>query len=156
MQSLMRQQELLERLAYAVAGPRTDDWELLEYRSAQVLDHHEEAVYVRTPGAEPTVEAPPAATATLARELRSVMYQPGGGTWFSATITLERAGDTSADFNYDDEPVWQASPAPEVYAQDLASYSRREDAVPDWLRERVAGVDVPAPAAKSSWWRRGR
>jgi hypothetical protein len=65
-------------------------------------------------------------------ELRRVMYQPGKGTWLTATITVTADGHFATDFDYDTEPAWSTPVDEEIYAADLAGFPR--DDVPDWMR----------------------
>jgi hypothetical protein len=74
----------------------------------------------------------------LAKQLREAMYRPGAGTWFKAAMTVTRAGSMDVDFNYDDEPDWDAPIDPHMYVQDLQKFPREDAAIPKWLHDRLA------------------
>lgn len=82
--------------------------------------------------------SPPDQVDDIAGELRSAMYRPGAGTWFSAVITVTVRGSMDADFNYDDEPDWLRPVEPIWYVRDLERFPRDEAAMPTWLRAEVS------------------
>ncbi|MFC6159872.1 antitoxin YezG family protein [Kribbella jiaozuonensis] len=65
-------------------------------------------------------------------ELRRSMYQPGKGTWLTATISVTADGHFSTDFDYDHQPAWSIPVDEGIYAADLAEFPR--DDVPGWMR----------------------
>ncbi|WIA95335.1 hypothetical protein [Curtobacterium sp. MCBA15_004] len=87
----------------------------------------------------------------LWEELREVMNEPDRGTWFSATLDLDRA-DGSAAFSYNhDERIWfdrlipdldpadlhLTVPLDESWADELRRHPRSPEYVPAWLRALV-------------------
>lgn len=88
-----------------------------------------------------SVRVPRAASNSIVR-LRREMYQTGRGTWLSATFAVNSQGGVNADFNYDVEPPWSAPINPELYIQEIATFPRLPDAVPDWLKRRVADSET--------------
>lgn len=80
--------------------------------------------------------------------LRDVMYQPGEGTWYSASVSVSRSRQVSADFNYDTEPHWETGISPILYAQDVEKYPRDDANIPGWLQQRLTEADSVGPPDK--------
>ena len=73
----------------------------------------------------------------LSAELRSLMYQPGVGTWFTFTVDITPDGQATSSFDYDNEPdIPIADPA--VYITDQEKFPRDREHQPAWYRERLA------------------
>ena len=70
--------------------------------------------------------------------LRSLMYKPGGGTWYSMVITITNEGKADFRFDYEHEPVWLSPVDPSIWAKDQAAFPRDYENQPEWLRERLA------------------
>ena len=62
----------------------------------------------------------------LAAQLRSAMYRPGAGTWFTAELTVTSAASMDAHFDYDNEPEWDA-PVPPPYTGKTSPNSRETE-----------------------------
>ena len=50
-----------------------------------------------------------------------------------------------ADYNYDELPQWNTTPASSLYTNDLIKYPRDPDKMPDWLVERVTRAQDEYP-----------
>jgi hypothetical protein len=74
------------------------------------------------------------------RKLRAASYRDGSGTWFGLRLTVLPDGTAKAEYNYDDEPEWDAPVDPVVYVNDLKKFPRDEEHQPEWLRQKVAAV----------------
>jgi hypothetical protein len=72
------------------------------------------------------------------RRLREAMYRPGAGAWFSARFTVTSEGTATAEFNYDDEPEWDAPVDPIAYLTDQDKFPRNEKNQPEWLKNALA------------------
>ncbi|WP_409490542.1 hypothetical protein [Amycolatopsis sp. cmx-11-12] len=72
------------------------------------------------------------------RELRNRMYEPGRGTWFSATLVLTSGVAPEFTFNFDEDPKWWPPLHPTTFTRDLETFPRDEEHVPPWLRNLVA------------------
>ncbi|MEU3019855.1 MULTISPECIES: hypothetical protein [unclassified Nocardiopsis] len=72
------------------------------------------------------------------RELRSGMWAPGRGTWFSARYLLTPPSSFSVTYNFDRE-VEFSRPRPDSvdYYEDLLEHPRSPENTPVWLRERI-------------------
>ena len=68
-------------------------------------------------------------------ELKSEMYRPGGGTWFGVVVSVAPGGTLAVDLNYDEPTGHDFAIA--SWRQELETYPRSPDAVPQWLTERV-------------------
>lgn len=70
--------------------------------------------------------------------LRSTMYQPGRGTWFSANFILTPPGSFRVEYNYDTE-VEFSQPQPDNidYREDFDIFPRDPEHIPDWLQEKL-------------------
>ncbi|MGW6442234.1 hypothetical protein [Lentzea sp. NPDC055074] len=76
-------------------------------------------------------------------ELRSEMYVPQRGTWFSARFVLTGENEPEVRFNYDDDPQWFPDIPSWIFARDLATFPRADEHVPGWLRERLDVLPRP-------------
>lgn len=72
------------------------------------------------------------------RDLRSATYREGAGTWFSAKVSVTAQGAVSAEYNYDDEPEWDAPVDAVAYLTDLERFPRDEANQPEWLKAKLA------------------
>ncbi|WP_415855654.1 hypothetical protein [Sinomonas sp. G460-2] len=72
------------------------------------------------------------------KDLRSACYRENEGTWFSARIEVAEFGNLAAEFNYDDEPEWDAPPDPVAYVNDFEVFPRDEAHQPEWLKKQLA------------------
>ncbi|MFC4560965.1 hypothetical protein ACFO4E_03735 [Nocardiopsis mangrovi] len=73
-----------------------------------------------------------------AKLLKVEMYQEGKGAWLAMSISVTRPGDFKAEFHYEKElGVHPISPSPENHAFELGKFPRDDDAISDWLREKL-------------------
>jgi nicrotizing toxin Mtb-like protein len=82
--------------------------------------------------------------ATLFGRLRGGMYRDGRGTWFNARYQLDHPSSYNLEYNRD-EPVWNLAPPPQAYSDELRSFPRTEDNVPEWLIRRMSGLGPEQP-----------
>lgn len=101
-------------------------------------------------GSTPDITPPKELNVILAK-LRTLLYEPGRGTWFSARISMNPPGRIFYNYNLDYEPVLTEPMAPEHYAEDLKMFPRDEEHMPGWLRAKlaVAGSAENADSAKN-------
>lgn len=71
-------------------------------------------------------------------DLRTEMYQPGVGAWFTANLEIHPPCRYTIEFDYDSEPVFVPPLVPATFVEDLAAFPRDEAHIPGWLRERVS------------------
>ncbi|MFB9686383.1 hypothetical protein [Amycolatopsis plumensis] len=70
-------------------------------------------------------------------KLRRGMYAEGLGTWYSMDMVIDRPDRYRVHFNRDDEPPFQAPPAPDEYALDQERFPRTPENMPDWFRAKL-------------------
>ncbi|PSL08120.1 hypothetical protein CLV30_10187 [Haloactinopolyspora alba] len=79
-------------------------------------------------------------------ELRADMYEPGKGTWYLATITIDENGEIKADFDYENAPfggIHDQTPSsgnadPELLLEDHKKFPRDPELLPEWHPARQA------------------
>lgn len=144
---MTRQGELIEEIS-AMLPERVDgEWSRLVMRRRALSMYGEEEMDVIRPDGSEDWASTPVRTAKLFKELRSVMYRPGAGTWLSLewTIVNENGHQTAnVVFNYDEEPDWDGAVDPGLYGLDLDKFPRSEDATPDWMKAKVAAARARA------------
>jgi len=71
----------------------------------------------------------------LFMDLRKTMYSlsPQQGAWFSCKIVVYPSGEFNTSFNYEDYPDFTYTPAKEKFIDDLKSFPRENDLIPNWL-----------------------
>ncbi|MFI5626809.1 agglutinin cell wall attachment protein [Nocardioides sp. NPDC051685] len=139
--ALIRQGELIEEISSLLSESVTGDWTKLVLNRRALSMFSEETMQVTRPDGSTTGTLGPRQASKLFKELRHVMYRPGAGTWLSLEWTVTNQGGqrrADVDFNYDDEPAWRRDIDPGLYGLDLDKFPRREDAIPDWLKAKLA------------------
>lgn len=134
----MTADELTVGLAQAVAAVLSPGWTHAAYRPAVIAGRSQDQLAVRFSNGTETVVEPPERARLLVPWLRHRMYQPGRGTWLSATFTLVSDGNMYPEFNYDDEPDWGRPVSDDEYAEELKVYPRDTEHLPEWLAQRLA------------------
>ncbi|MGW6936050.1 hypothetical protein ACWGE0_38745 [Lentzea sp. NPDC054927] len=81
-------------------------------------------------------------------QFRGACYEPGRGTWYSATITIQDGAEPDVQLYYDEKPEWRAWPHPYSFVRDLEFFPRDDEHMPDWLREQV---ELAATAETEGW-----
>jgi hypothetical protein len=125
--------------------PVGDGWEKYEVKLKTIRLYTEmKAFYISDNGKR--ISFDPQYSGQVAREddltelfmdLRKAMYDlsPQQGAWFSCTITVYLSGKFTTDFNYDDDPEFTYHPDPSEFADDLKTFPREENLIPDWLND---------------------
>jgi hypothetical protein len=74
-------------------------------------------------------------------ELRKRMYElsPQQGAWFYCKITVEPSGRFETDFNYDNKPNFSYNPTLKKWEDDIKTFPRQKDLIPEWLNEILNG-----------------
>ncbi|WP_328644796.1 hypothetical protein OHS58_30440 [Amycolatopsis sp. NBC_00348] len=135
--------ELVPAIFDAVGQALPPNWRRVTFRVwATVVAYQTELTVAMADGSSPEV-APPAVTNLIAA-LREVMYQPGRGTWFSASFRLRAGEEPEASFNYDQDPRWFPELPPVAFARDVAAFPRADERIPDWLRALLADAAAVA------------
>ncbi|GAA1485707.1 hypothetical protein [Brachybacterium fresconis] len=138
---MIRQGQLIDEIASQVPLEVEGEWSKLIYIRTAVSMNAQEEMRVYRPDGSVGSALPPLDMEDLSEELRKVMYRDGVGTWFTATWTLEReeSGEisVSSEFDYENEPKWDASITASTYAIELEDFPRDEENIPEWLKRKV-------------------
>jgi hypothetical protein len=136
----------LQEVGQAIYGALPADCEkiVLKVRKTRAFGQSELNAF-RADGSRENLRGVSAATQAAGR-LREAMYKPGTGTWFSAEFTVTRAGEMDADFDYDHEPDWSFAIDPIIYRDDLDTFPRDEQNIPDWLKAGLAAHEAGVTA----------
>lgn len=158
---LMEEQLAFTELARALFSFLTPEASRIEYSTSQIRGTGLTTVALFTPNGELEQNGErynsirvPFDVRQLALNLREACYRVDSGTWFSARIVVTSAGEATADYNYDNEPDWDAPIDPALYANDQEKYPRAESAQPDWLKKKIAEGRAQIVAQKNRVRRR--
>ncbi|MFB8003966.1 hypothetical protein [Nocardia sp. NPDC056000] len=139
----VRQQWLFERLVEEVwsNGPTEHWYELnITYVAAgsSVKMKTEASLQDGT-----TVLDRPLGFTDIPQQQRTLMYEPGRGTWFTQHLTISRTGDALAEYGYDEPECFPFGRAD--LEEDLHLYPR--EIVPQWIIDRSTR-NRPAPSTE--------
>ncbi|MFE5288992.1 hypothetical protein ACFRAQ_28845 [Nocardia sp. NPDC056611] len=109
-----------------------------EYRATIQIDG-DRLESVSSEGLVARISAPFAVMEQLS-DLRSAMFVPEVGTWFTARVVIDRDGDCQAAFDYDSEPDFVPPLTPDAYALDFEYFPRSEEHTPPWLQAKLESV----------------
>jgi len=138
LQSTMEQQgEIVKEVAQAVVDSVIIPWTEIKYRVRSIAPFLEDEVLTIGTDGNTVSGYAPDLTIDLVGSLRELMYTEGAGTWFSAELSINASGQLDADFNFNDEPDWQAPVSNQWYSRELAKYPRDSAAIPAWLQEKL-------------------
>lgn len=150
--SMTRQQQSINEIGGLLPERVDGSWtELIFNRRALSTYGQHDLLVERPDGAVDRSQAAPRQVSKALKELRKVMYQPGGGCWYSARWTVGDNGDGTLDvratFNYDDEPEWYEPIDTALYGLDLEDFPRDPENMPSWLQGRLAEARANAQAS---------
>ncbi|NKQ53273.1 TNT domain-containing protein [Amycolatopsis sp. K13G38] len=136
---------LVRDIARSVRSILPDGWERVAAQFRQVGDYAEIEIRSVGEGLSVSLSAPPALGQLFAR-LRAAMYQPGAGTWFQGTLTLEAPSSFQFDYDSTNEPNWRQAPGggrltANAYEAELAHFPRERQQIPGWLAAK-AGLSL--------------
>ena len=140
------QEALVKQIGLALLRAAPEEWDRLtvDYRAVgRYAEADGEVVY----SDEEIHDWPvPAEITALFARLRTGMYRDGRGTWFNASYRLDHPSSYNLDYDRD-EPDWRQPPPPQAYADDLQTYPRTPDNIPEWLMRRVSNqpAELPGP-----------
>jgi hypothetical protein len=123
---MQRIQELINTIAIELHKVMIDSDELLEVVIAAVHDFHEYGfIAYDSDGKERPADCDADLDETFI-ELREAMYQvsPGKGAWYVAIISVNKEGEVTSKFDYDDRSRFTLIPSEEEFAADLRKYPR--------------------------------
>ena len=137
----IEQNELLQELTTLLVPALPEGWGQLVIEYRLLGRHVAGAVGVRNAGGPLVAWEPPTEAWRFLSRLRTGMYQPGVGTWFSARFTIDPPDQFSISYNWQNEPEWGASPPPpEAYQEELRRFPRGENNIPAWLQAHLGAT----------------
>jgi hypothetical protein len=136
------QDALVKQIGLALLRAAPEDWDrvTVDYRAiGRYSEANGEITFANNTTGNWVV--PPDIAAMFA-QLRTGMYRDGRGTWYNAKYRLDHPSSYNLDYDRD-EPQWNRPPPPQAYADDLQTFPRSEENVPEWLRRRANGQQQP-------------
>jgi len=129
--------QLSVALAKAVVAALPTGWTHGRYQASVVVGRSEDELAVRLADGTQSLVDPPARVRELVPWLKHRMYQPGRGTWLSATFTVVSDGNMYPEFSYDAEPGWARPVTDQTYRDELEAYPRDPASLPRWWADRI-------------------
>lgn len=131
------QQQLVRQIGRSMLPVLPPEWHKVrtEYRAAG--RHIEVDMLVAGADGQFHPVRPPMDVVQAFGQLRAGMYSADRGTWLSAVYELEAPSTFAVDFNAEDEPRWRNAPPPIGFQDELRTFPRADDRIPNWLRQRV-------------------
>lgn len=131
----IRQAQLVRQVSQAAVREIAPGWDRVRYVARMTREVSGFEAHVYQDGSETTILSADEAD-DLAYELRSVMYRPGTGTWFTFALDITPDGQAKSTFDYDNEPdIPHADPT--VYLNEQEKFPRDPDHQPGWYVERL-------------------
>ncbi|SEQ45292.1 hypothetical protein SAMN05216188_10385 [Lentzea xinjiangensis] len=143
--SEQEQQQLVRQIGRAMLPVVPQGWQRIraEYRAAG--RHIEVDLAFAGPDGQLRPVRPPMDVVQMFGQLRAGMYHPDRGTWLHALYEIEAPAAFTVDFNAEDEPRWRNAPPPIGFRDELQTFPRPDQLIPDWWRQRVGLPPLPAP-----------
>ncbi|OXM48392.1 hypothetical protein CFP71_33265 [Amycolatopsis thailandensis] len=135
-------EDLIQQLGTALLNlVPVEGWRRIDLVSAMTVPAQDLGLTViMDDGSRPEI-APPHELNVILAKLRTLLYQRGRGTWFSARISMNPPGAIFYNYNNDYEPVLTPPMEPEHYVEDLKMFPRDPDHIPAWLGEKLAAAE---------------
>ncbi|WP_158852009.1 hypothetical protein [Saccharothrix deserti] len=139
------QNQLVKQIGRAMLPALPPGWQRVraEYRAAG--RHIEVDLAFAGPDGQWRPVRPPMDVVQLFGQLRAGMYQADRGTWMSAVYEIEAPAAFSVDFNAEDEPRWRNAPPVIGFQDELRTFPRQDERIPEWLRQRLGLPPLPTP-----------
>ncbi|XKK39055.1 hypothetical protein HFP72_32350 [Nocardiopsis sp. ARC36] len=135
---LAKQQELVRDMALELVGAAPDGWTSMNYRYDYIGGAAASENLVTFESGETKRKRHPYSVSQKAKFLKGEMYEEGKGTWLAMSILVTRPEKFKAEFHYDRElGVHPIPPSPDSYVFELSKFPRDDDALSDWLREKI-------------------
>ncbi|MTD56313.1 TNT domain-containing protein [Amycolatopsis pithecellobii] len=141
------QDTLVKQIGLALLRAAPRDWRRVTAQYRAVGRYHELTGEVLSEDGSVSEWMATHDIATLFGRLRAGMYREGRGTWFNARYQLDHP--SSYNLEYDrEEPRWNLQPPPQAYADELRTFPRSEENVPEWLMRRMSGLGPEQPGPR--------
>jgi hypothetical protein len=128
------QDAVLQDIALVLAHNLPPGWQECLVTHHALGAHAETTVRIERLNGPPTDVAGPEVLGELLARLRTGMYRPGVGTWFSAQFRLTHPVDYRIEYDHTGRPDWSVPPPAEAYAAESRTFPRDPEHVPGWLR----------------------
>lgn len=129
----------LDRVTDPLLDAVPDDYRRVDLRLRALGDAHDaELAVIMGDGSTRAADIPPVVFDAMP-ELRKQMHAPEHGSWLSIRLMLDPT-KRHAHLNFDYEPQWRTTPAPEAWERELELFPR--DSPPGWMRAYL-GQEVP-------------
>ncbi|HZB32868.1 MAG TPA: glycohydrolase toxin TNT-related protein [Streptosporangiaceae bacterium] len=135
------QDVVLQDIALVLAHNLPPGWQECLVTHHALGAHTETTVRIERLNGPPTDVSGPEVLGELLARLRTGMYRPGVGTWFSARFRLTHPVDYRIEYDNTGRPDWSAPPPDEAYADEARMFPRAPEHVPGWLRDRARDSD---------------
>lgn len=136
------QSQHLDEAVQGIVQAASGNWAELVYTFCATVGTDSSSLQVLFEDGSSTSESVPMSVPDAMDDLRHSMYQEGMGTWFTATIKIDRALKYTTDFDYDSEPEFVPQISPGSFAEDLEHFPRDEGNIPAWLRQKLAEAEA--------------
>ncbi|MFF5260121.1 glycohydrolase toxin TNT-related protein [Actinomadura viridis] len=147
-----RYEELQIRLGRILLEIAPQGWRRIDLRILMIASVWEVALTVLMDDGRHAEVEPPRNFAEIAAELRSMMYRPDEGTWFSMRYMMDPPDAYWASFNTDFDPFWDPPVPAKAWEHDLRVFPRTADHIPGWLRERLEADDQNGTMMERGTW----
>ncbi len=154
------QDAVLQDIALVLAHNLPPGWQECLAVHGALGAHGETTIRIERLNGPPTDVEGPQVLGELFARLRTGMYRPGVGTWLIARFRLTHPVEYRVEYDNTGQPDWSTPPPSEAYSEELLSFPRDPEHIPDWMRRsaEVAVNDQPggqdgesaAPAAPSA------
>ena len=133
-------EDLINQIADRMIDLAPDGWRRIDLVSAMTVPVHDLGLTVIMQNGEEPPVVPPRDLNVILAKLRTLLYEEGRGTWFSARISIDPPGRIFYNYNMDYEPPLTEPMEPEHYAEDLRMFPRDPQHMPQWLREKLGAA----------------
>lgn len=145
----MRQRDPLEwaaiqNIGRTLMGSAPNGWDQLRYEYRATIQIDGDRLESVSPDGVVTRISAPFAVMEQLSDLRSAMFVPEVGTWFTARVVIDRDGDCHAAFDYDSEPDFVPPLTADAYALDFEYFPRSREHAPLWLQTKLESVSRDA------------
>jgi hypothetical protein len=141
------QDTLVKQIGIALLRAAPGDWRRMTVDFRAVGRYHEMTGEITTDDGSTHEWVATHDIATLFGRLRGGMYREARGTWFNARYQLDHP--SSYNLEYDrEEPRWHLAPPLQAYLDELRTFPRSDENVPEWLARKISGLSPETPATR--------
>ncbi|WP_304452969.1 hypothetical protein [Nocardiopsis sp. YSL2] len=131
------EEEAIRDIAADLSTALPEGWTSATYTADVIGGYMNELMQTALADGETVTARMPRDTGMKTLRLRSGMYKPGKGTWFTMELSLWSNGKYRCNFNYESEPEFDFDPDEHEYTRELKTFPRNEDFMPEWLQAKA-------------------